>query len=50
MQPMHRKKAARRSPETHEMSSTVCEQSSRRHLSDVSSSADDTTDNNDAIW
>lgn len=50
MQSTHRKKGAKKSPQVHEMSSTVYEQPCRRHLSDVSFSADDTTDNNDETW
>ncbi|KAL2719595.1 DC-STAMP domain-containing protein 2-like [Vespula squamosa] len=48
--PMHHKRGAKKSPEVHEMSSTVYEQPCKRYLSDVSSSAGDTTDNNDATW
>ncbi|XP_015180557.1 PREDICTED: uncharacterized protein LOC107068552 [Polistes dominula] len=43
----HHTKCVRKSPEIHEMSSNVYEPQCRRHLSDVSSSSDDTTDNND---
>ncbi|XP_043680445.1 uncharacterized protein LOC122634949 isoform X1 [Vespula pensylvanica] len=46
----HRKKGAKKSSQVREMSSTVYEQPCRRHLSDVSFSADDTTDNNDETW
>ncbi|XP_014607665.1 PREDICTED: uncharacterized protein LOC106788694 [Polistes canadensis] len=46
----HHTKCVRKNPEIHEMSSNVYETPCRRHLSDVSSSSDDTTDNNDVIW
>ncbi|KAI4499686.1 hypothetical protein M0802_005256 [Mischocyttarus mexicanus] len=49
LKPVHQTKYVRKNPEIHEMSSMVYEPAYRRHLSDVSSSPDDTTDNNDVI-